>query len=235
MFRNATPILLDKHQNTKIKAIANFDFAKDINMGPVMLHEFSKVAPIYPIVFIEGSKEGSFKPVSLFGLEPSENLFIKEDIWQATYIPATIRRYPFVLASSPDSKHFTVCVDENCTDLNEEEGQALFTEEGQPTEILEKAKLYLQELQKMETFTDEFVNYLIQQKLLVPLNIKVPINNSLKTINGAYAINEELLNLLPDETFVEMRQKGYISAIYAHLVSIAQVDRLVGLRNEKTA
>ena len=235
MFKNVAPVVLDKHKNTKVKVIDNFDFVKDVNMGSVMVHEFAKVAPTYPIVFLEDQKKDQFRPVALFGLEEGENLFIEESKWKASYIPAIIRRYPFVLASTPESTRFTICIDEASEFVNEEEGQALFNEDGTPSESLEKVKTYLQELQQMEMFTNEFSKFLAEKNLFTPMNMNLRVGKAVKSVTGAYIINEERLNNLSDEAYLEMKEKRYLPMIYAHLGSIGQIERLVGFKDEDLA
>jgi hypothetical protein len=112
MFRNPVPVTLEKHRKVKIKTIENFDFVKDTNMASIMVHEFSRAASIYPIVFVEDRQNDRFSPVVLLGLEATENLFVQGDKWQASYIPAIIRRYPFALARTGTEDRFVVCIDD---------------------------------------------------------------------------------------------------------------------------
>ncbi|MBW7877651.1 MAG: SapC family protein, partial [Candidatus Cloacimonetes bacterium] len=53
-----------------------------------------------------------------------------------------------------------------------------------------------------------------------------------KNIAGAYVINEERLNSLSDEKFLEMRKKQYIPVIYSHLSSLSQIERLLTLKDK---
>jgi hypothetical protein len=56
--------------------------------------------------------------------------------WRSnTYVPAFIRRYPFVLAQS-DNDEFKVCFDEAYAGWNEEEGRELFAESGENSPYL---------------------------------------------------------------------------------------------------
>lgn len=233
MFKSVVPITLEKHGKKKIKTIENFEFAKAINMASIMVHEFSRAASIYPIVFVEDQRKDQFKPVVLLGLEEGENLFIQDDKWQASYIPAIIRRYPFALAKTNEDGRFTVCIDEQSNLINEKEGQALFDDKGEPSELMNRVKRYLSELQQMDQFTEDLCKYLSEKNMFTPLNMKVRIKNELKNITGAYIVNEERLNALSDETFLEMRAKKYISVAYSHLSSLSQIERLLGFKDKK--
>lgn len=231
MFEKVVPVTHREHQNVKIKKIDTFDFVKNTHVCSVMVHEFSKAAPTYPIIFLEDPNQDAFKPVALLGLEAGENLFIQDNKWRAAYIPAIIRRYPFVLAGSPDSDRYTVCIDESSQFVNEAEGQPLFNEDGTPSEAMEKVKRYLQELQQMELFTNEFVRYLSEKNLFTPMNMNLRVGKEVKSVTGAYVVNEERINNLSDETFLEMRKKRYLPVIYAHLSSLGQMERLVGFKD----
>lgn len=234
MFKKIVPVLLKEHKKTKIQRITNFKFVEDVNMASVMVHEFPKVAPTYPIIFLEDPEKDLFKPVALFGLEKGENLFIQDDKWQAAYIPAIIRRYPFVLAVNEDSTKFTVCIDADSEFVNEKEGEPLF-EDDKPSKAMEQVKRYLQELQQMELFTNEFVRYLGEKNLFTPMNMNVRLGKQVKSVTGAYIINEERLGNLSDSAFLELRDKKYLPMIYAHLGSLGQMERLVSFKDTSLA
>lgn len=232
MFKDIKPVSFEVHKNTKIKAINNFDFVSKTHIASVMVHEFSKVAPSYPIIFLADPTKDSFKPVALLGLQEGENLFINGGKWRTNYIPAIVRRYPFVLAGSEDSDRYTICLDVGSEFVSETEGEPLFDENGKPTEPLEKVKQYLQELQQMEMFTNEFVRYLSEKNMFTPLNMRLRVGSEMKAINGAYIINEERLNSLSNEAFLELKEKRYLPVIYAHLTSLGQMERLVSIKDE---
>jgi hypothetical protein len=235
VFKKIAPLSFENHKSKKVKSIDSFDFIAKTHMATVMVHEFPKVAPTYPIVFLQDPKNDSFRPVALLGLEEGENLFIQDGKWMASYIPAIIRRYPFVLAKGQEEGRFTICIDEECEFVNDQEGQDLFTEEGKPSEALERVKKYLQELQQMELFTEAFVAYLSEKNLFTPLNMNLKVGAGVKNVTGAYMINEERLNSLSGETFEEMRKKNYLAVIYAHLTSLGQMERLVSFKNNTVA
>jgi hypothetical protein len=232
MFKTVVPITIKDHKNLSVKAINGFSFAKDVNLASIMAHEFSRASSIYPIVFIEDGD--NFKPVVLFGLEQGENLFVGEDSkWKSSYIPAIIRRFPFALAKVGDGSQYTVCIDKDSEYVNEkDEGERLFNEDGTPSESIERVKKYLSELQQMDMFTNQFTKYCQEKNLFTPLNMKVKVQSEMKNISGAYVINEERINSLSDDTFLEMHKKRYLSIIYSHLSSLAQIERLLSFKDE---
>lgn len=232
MFKSIKPITKEAHLNIKIKPIDNFDFVAKTHIASIMVHEFSRASSIYPIVFLEDKEQDQFRPVVLVGIEEGENLFVQDDKWKASYVPAIVRRYPFALAETVEKGRYTVCIDEESVFVNEKEGQALFGDDGEAGEVLDRVKQYLTELQQMEQFTNEFCDFMKANNMFTPLNMKIRVGNEVKNINGAYVINEERFNSLSDEKFLELREKKYISVTYAHLSSLAQIERLIGFKDK---
>ena len=231
MFKNIVPVTKDNHGDMKLKELSDFNFAKELNVASIMVHEFSKAASIYPIVFIEDKEKDQFRAVTLLGLEVGENLFVKDGKWSASYVPAIIRRYPFALARTDDSEKFTICIDQECELINKKEGEAIFDKDGESSKLIEKVKHYLGELQQMEQFTDKFSKFLKENNMFTPLNMKVRFKDEIKSINGAYVVNEDRLSTLSDEKYLEFRKNQYIPAIYAHLGSLSQIERLLAFKD----
>lgn len=233
MFEQMVPVNKVRHAGKKVKSSNDFRFASKFHVAYVTVHEFARAAAIYPLVFLEANDD--FRPVALMGLDAGENLFVdSEGHWSGSYIPAIIRRYPFALTKAAEADHYIVCVDEASDLLSDTEGAAMFDEQGDPTQVIENVKRYLSELQQMDTMTTEFCKFLIQNNLLTPLNMRVNTASQVRNITGCYVINEERLNNFTDPKFIEIRQKGYMPAIYAHLISLSQIERLASLKKPST-
>lgn len=232
MFEQVVPVNKDRHAEKKIRTSNNFNFASGFHVAYVTVHEFARAAAIYPIVFLEDKANDEFRPVVLMGLDAGENLFVDSDgKWMAPYIPAIIRRYPFALTKAAQSDRYIVCVDEASALLSDTEGAAMFDEDRNPTQVIENVKRYLGELQQMDQMTHEFGKFLVQNNLLTPLNMRVNSDNQVRNITGCYVVNEERMNNFSDAKFTEIRGKGYLPAIYAHLISLSQIERLVALKD----
>ena len=236
MYKSLVPVNKARHEGKKIKQVQGFGFAADFHIASIMVHEFARASSLYPVVFLEDKEQDSFRPVVLMGMDAGENLFVGADgKWQASYVPAIIRRYPFALASTGEEGKYTVCIDEGSELISETEGVPLFNELGEPAEALENVKRYLGELQQMDAFTNEFCKYMVAHNMLTPLNMRVQQADQVKNINGCYVINEERLNGLSVDGFMELRDKRYLPAVYAHLLSLAQIERLMTLKEERLA
>jgi hypothetical protein len=235
MFEQVVPLNRERHAKKKIREINGFKFASQFHIAYVTMHEFARASAVYPIVFLEDKAQDAFRPVALLGLDAGENLFVDaEGKWEASYVPAIIRRYPFALASTGEEGQFTICIDEASDLVSDTEGTPLFDDKGEPTAVIENVKRYLGELQQMDALTSEFTKFLAQHNMLTPLNMRVRENDRVKNIAGCYVINEERLNNLSDERFLELRTKRYLPAIYAQLISLAQIERLMSFKDKRT-
>jgi hypothetical protein len=235
MFEQVVPVNKDRHAGKKIRLSADFHFASRFHVAYLTAHEFARAAGIYPIVFLEDKENDEFRPVALMGLDAGENLFVHQSSgqWDGAYIPAIIRRYPFALSKAAEVDRFVVCVDEASDLLSDSEGSPMFDDAGNPTQVIDNVKRYLGELQQMDQMTKEFGRFLVQNNLLTPLNMRVNADKQVRNITGCYVINEERLNNFTDAKFAEIRQKGYLPAVYAHLISLSQIERLVSMKKRR--
>ena len=240
MFEKVVPVNRERHARSKIREITSFGFASNFHIAYLTMHEFARAAAVYPIVFVEDKDKDAFRPVTLLGLDAGENLFVGEaGKWEASYIPAIIRRYPFALANSGTEGQFTICIDEGSDlvslDDKNGEGSALFDDKGEPTQVIENVKRYLSELQQMDQITLEFAKTMAELNMFTPLQMRVRNGDREKNIAGCWVVNEERLNNLSSDKFLELRAKRYLPAIYAQLMSLAQIERLMQLKEKRPA
>jgi hypothetical protein len=233
MYQNIVPLSKDKHMTKKVKAVNSYSFARSIYMTFIGVHEFHRASSIYPIVFIENTETAMFQPIALLGLQPEKNLFVdKNGQWNASYIPAIIRQYPFAMVTGKEETRFTICLDEQSEFISEDEGEPLFNEDGEAGDVIENIKQYLSQLKQMEILTKEFCQILKERNMFAPLNMSISNAGELKRITGGYMINEQRLNNIPDSEFLFLRKKNALPFIYNHLSSLTQIERLMKLNTD---
>lgn len=233
MYKKVVPLDIRTHKGKRIRQVDSFKFAENLHMVPIIANEFKAAASIYPIVFIE--EEGNMTPFVLLGLTQGKNLFVNADgSWEASFIPSTIRRYPFVLGRHESQGGYILCVDEESGFLSDDEGEPLVDEDGNPGKVAEEARKYLAELFKMKDMTKRFCQDLHERGLITPLNFHFKdASGNMRQIDGCCTINEEKLNALSDEDFLEFRRRGGLPLVYCQLLSIAQIDRLVKMNTQR--
>lgn len=230
MFRDLVALNSKRHAALRVRPQTGFEFAKGVHMSALMQAEMVRAAALYPIVFVEDPAIDSFRPMALLGLREGENVYVDIDgSWLASYVPAVIRAYPFALARAAgegESERFAVCIDAASDLVSLTEGARLFDAQGAPTEALEQARQWLQQIREMQLRTDVFCRALAARNLFTPFAVRARRGDETLEVNGCYVINEERLDGLPDAKLSELRSAGWLSSIYAHLVSLQQFERL---------
>ena len=118
IYESVIPLSARRHGNAGVERGSSFGFASKTNSVPLMAVEFPLAASEYPIVFA-GTKD-SFVPAAILGVRDAQNLYLSQDAkWEAKYIPAFVRRYPFVFSKSDDNKRLVLCVDESYAGFNQ--------------------------------------------------------------------------------------------------------------------
>jgi len=162
-----------RHRDCAVEIGGNYGFSRKTNSVPLMAVEFPFAASEYAIVFA-GTKE-QFMPAVILGVRESENLYLSQDSkWDAKYIPAFVRRYPFVFSDSPDKQRLLLCIDEAFSGFNREgRGQKLFGADGKPTPYVEEILKFLQEFQAGYARTQAFCEKVRELDLLEPMQAQV--------------------------------------------------------------
>jgi len=226
---------LDKsaHQKVKVGQDLTFSHVKSSHVLPLVLHEIVPASQSFPILFVKDQNTGQFKTVALAGLRPGENLFAGKESWGGDYIPMQVRTYPFVLIKNPENEDEAVlCIDEDSDMVGESSGEALFGEDGEQTEFLKGRSQAVVDVAQRFHVTEQFIDYLVSKNLLTQKKLTVQVSEDEEPydLTGFYVIDEEKLNQLPDEDFLEMRKKGVLPAIYAALMSSMRVQNLVRIK-----
>ncbi|PPR25852.1 MAG: hypothetical protein CFH40_00236 [Alphaproteobacteria bacterium MarineAlpha10_Bin3] len=149
-----------------------FDFARPANSVPLNALEFVTAARHYPILF-NGDEQGM--PLALVGLRARENLFVEADgQWaKGCYIPAFVRRYPFVLVNQADK--IALCID-SASAMIERAGERCLFEDDRPSGVLRGVARFCAAYAQEQNRTQELVRALRAADILVEraVNIDLP-------------------------------------------------------------
>jgi len=225
------PVAIDRaaHRDLRVKLQAKgFSYATATNSIPLAAVEFANACHEYPIVFVTDDKDGGV-PVALTGLRANENLFVNdESAWDAAYIPAFVRRYPFVLQGNEDSEEFGVLIDAQADGYGAEDGERLFAEDGSESPML---KEMLELLNQYRAYTQQsglLMKQLRKLDLLIPRMINVTTRNGgTLTMDGFSVVDEQRLNELGDADLLALARSGHLASIYAHLISLSNIQKLL--------
>jgi hypothetical protein len=217
-YRN--PVPLDRVRHAKLGFVRPKDhgFARGVNSVPIAAIEFQSAARNYPIVFTNTDPAGA---VAVLGFEAGQNLFLESsDRWaDDCYVPAYVRRYPFVFTRTPAGE-FVLCMEE-APGLLAEGGEAIFGADGKPSKMIEEVLRFAGDFQLQIDVVQHFVRACIAAGVLVEnrASIQMPDKRAV-TLQGFRTIDTKRFEALPEATVAEWWRKGWLMLAYQHLMSL---------------
>jgi hypothetical protein len=227
-YESAVPLSSQRHSGLSVKVGADFGFARKVNAVPLTAVEVPRAALDYVVVF--AGQGDAVMPVAILGVEPERNLFLKEDgSWDGNYVPAFVRRYPFVFAGSADGQTFTLCLDESFSGCNREDrGERLFDADGERTQYLDTVLNFVKDYQLQHQRTSALCKQLVDLGLLEPMHAQFTLpGGPRRGLTGFMAVNRAKLKALPRETLAELAVGDELELIYLHLQSLQNFNRLL--------
>jgi hypothetical protein len=228
------PLSPELHKNLGVKRTEGpFGFAKAGHAIPLTVGEFPLAAVSGPIIFVGDEK----LPLAVMGLNAGENMFVRPDglFEPGVYVPAYVRRYPFVFAQDNEQQQLVLCVDRSAEFIVEGGELPFFNEDGSPSDYTKGCIDFCNSFEMERQRTMSFVQLLKDNDLFeTKTAVFTPTNpdgsqGAQQTIAEYFGISEEKLNALPSEKLVELRNNGALAQIYAHLVSLVGWDRLIAV------
>jgi hypothetical protein len=227
LFYNAIePLNLDQHRNMKVRGITSMPEVGRTHAVPLTVDEFTLVQRHYPIVFSVGDTP---VPIALMGLNEGVNVFL-DDNGRATdanlYIPAYLRRYPFILAKlRPDSDELSLCYDPTTGAVGDfADGQPLFDGD-QPSEATKAILEFCEQFEAAGLRTNVFVEDLVKSDLLMDGEVAIQPEGFDQPFvyRGFRMIDEDKVRNLRGDELRKMNQSGMLPLMYAHLFSLSQM------------
>ena len=208
-----------------MRPATNFAYAAGTNSVPLLASEFFEAAREYPIVFARG--EAGPVPAALLGLRAAENLYVDQaGKWDARYVPAFVRRYPFVPGKGAQGE-LLVCIDEASPCFGTKAGEPLFVE-GKPSAQLDHAMKFLTEFHQAAAATELLGRRLQELGLLRQADSLAQLNDGTQfRLNGLSVVDETKLRALDRDAVQELFTSGTLAVVYAHLMSLGNLGTLV--------
>jgi len=196
---------------------------------PLGIGEFYEACKDYPILFTK-NPEGDWLAIALLGYN-DKNVYLDEKrcFKRGKYLPAFLRRYPFILVQNEDKKGFSLGIEEEALEVLNESNQqrALFKEDQTPSDLTKNTLDFLVRFQGELQACSALIKELETWELLVEKSATVLDEKAQKhTINGFFTVNEEKLNHLSEKKKLDIYKKGTTPFITAHLISLSNIRRL---------
>jgi hypothetical protein len=230
LYRQPRPLQVARHGGTCFVPPPGYGFAARVNSVPLNAVEFALASRHYPIVFAGAPPH---LPLAVLGLQPDRNAMLDNaGKWAAgAYVPAYVRRYPFIFLEDQAADRLTLCIDEGANMLSNSAGEPLFVD-GEPSAFVKRATEFCATFHRQHVATRGFAEALLAHDLLVEktATAKLPGGQEVQ-LAGFRQVDEARFSALPDDTFLDWRAKGWLPLVYFHLVSVHNW----GLLAERTA
>ena len=233
-YEQATPVLRERHGDWSVELGRDYAFARGTNSVPLTRVEFARASREYPIVFA-GPDTQPF-PLAILGLADRQNLFVTGDgAWKADYLPAFVRRYPFVFTTTDNSQTFTLCIDEAFSGCNQDgRGERLFDDDGKTTRYLDNVLAFLREYQAEHQRTQSFAKRMAALDLLEPVQANVALESGQKlALTDFKVVNRTRLKQIGETALREMFASDDLELVYLHLLSLQNFSGLIGRLPER--
>lgn len=227
IYETAVPVSGARHRQCCVEVGSDYAFARNVNSVPLMAVEFPQAAPEYAIVF--AGPPDAMMPAVILGVRGNENLHLSpEGAWRARYIPAFVRRYPFVFSAADEGKTFLLCIDEAFPGFNREgRGQRLFGDDGKPTPYVDNVLKFLQEYQAQFQRSRAFCTKLRELELLEPMQAQIAMGTGERmSLGGFWAVSRDRLKALPGDKLAELAKTDELELVYLHLQSMRNFSGL---------
>jgi hypothetical protein len=226
------------HKDTRVITERSAQLGDAVMFAMTFPFEFRSVQAFYPILF-HRDQRGETYPVALFGFETGENLFLDETGWSARYVPAMIRRQPFLIgfgAAAPGDTEprRMLSLDMSHPRVNTERGERLFQPLGGRTPFLEEMAGLLETIYQGGDLNKRFVAALQELGLIEHVTFDIALaNGSRNQLLGFFAIDEDKVRGLTDAQLGDLSRNGFLMPLFMMLASTANIRTLVDMKNAR--
>lgn len=231
LYNDLVPLNRNQHGNYKIGKVEGLEGVSTLHAVPVTVDEFSLAQRYFPIVFSAGDNS---IPIALMGLHEGTNTFFDKDgklIDRGVYVPAYLRRYPFVLARlRSDSDELSLCFDPTANAIGEDvDGEPLFDGD-EPSEATKAILQFCEQFEQAGQRTSAFMNELKEAGLLMDGEVAIQPEGSQQPFiyRGFQMVDEEKFRNLRGDELRKLNQNGILPLVMAHLFSLAMVREVFG-------
>ena len=224
-YKDLVPLNSNEHGDWKSKPMDSADFMVGQHAIPLTVEEFVPASRHYPIIFSDSETP---VPLALMGMNEGVNTFMDDEgkFTSAVYVPAYVRRYPFLLAKlQPESEELSLCFDPTSGalgDFKDDEAAAALFDDAKPSEQTQAILKFCENFEEAGARTQNFMDELAKSGLLMDGEVSIQQENTENPFvyRGFKMIDETKLRELRGDELRKMNQSGMLPLIHAHLFSL---------------
>jgi hypothetical protein len=230
-YKKPEPLNLEQHRKLGLNPTSTpFIFAKTAHALPLIVGEFGPASLNYPVIFA-GS---DYQPLAVMSIRMNENLFINDQgsFPDNVYIPAFVRRYPFVFAHDTGQDQMILCIDRGA-DIVAENAEVPLFNNGELSDFTKQCMEFCSNFEQERRRTEEFVKMLreldvfeLREVNFTPSRADGSPGETVK-ISEHFSPSEEKMKALPDATQLDLVKSGAMQQIHLHWNSLLNWERLI--------
>ena len=234
-YNELQPLSSGAHADWRARRIEAAPFLAQAHAVPVTIDEFALAQRHFPIVFAAGPNP---VPLALMGLNEGVNLFVDGEgkLTSDVYVPAYVRRYPFMLAKlRENTDELSLCFDPTADAIGPfEDGEPLF-EGTEPSETTKQILGFCEQFETAGQRTAAFVKELVDNKLLIDGEVSIQPEGAAQPFvyRGFQMVSEDKLRELRGDVARKMIQSGLLPLVYAHLFSLSLIRDIFGMQMQR--
>lgn len=219
IYASAVPVSAARHSDCAVETHGLYAFSRGVNSVPLTAVEFREAAAEYPIVFAQTGS--GLVPVVVLGARNHENVYLRDDdTWDARYVPAFLRRYPFIFGTPDDGKTLTLCIDEAFPGVNRAgRGHPLF-DGAEPAAYTRQVLKFLQEYRVHFDRTEAFCRRLQGLGVLESMLAQFQLGDEKTSMGGFLVVDRKKFKALPGATLADLMQSDELELLFLHLHSL---------------
>jgi hypothetical protein len=229
-YNDLAPLSSTLHSKFKVRSVDRAPYLAKVNAIPLTIDEFISAQRHYPIVFSAGENP---VPLALMGLNDGVNVFIDDEgrPINPVYIPAYVRRYPYLLARlDQNAEELSLCYDPTSDMIGENvDGDALFDGD-KPSETLNGILKFCEDFEIAAQRTSAFIKELQDMDLLIDGEVTIQPDGAPQPFvyRGFRMVDEEKFRDLNGDVLRKFNQNGILPLVNAHLFSLPQIRDVFG-------
>lgn len=228
------------HADIKISVSGAENSSDNVNRCQIYASEITELQKEFPILIYRGEGTEQLQLHAILGLQKNENLFLKDTGWTTRFVPALLARGPFSIGYSKNENGVPsdpkICLDMDDARVNSTVGEAVFMPMGGESQYLQYVKKALQTIESGAQYNHTLFTLINEMELLEPVSIQIKLSNVEQVnLNNYYTINQQKLSSLQGDQLRRLSQYGILGSLFFILSSMGNFQRLIELKNAKSA
>lgn len=222
-YNDLMPLNSNDHAEWRMKSSDTAKWLVGQHAIPLTVDEMVQAQRDFPIVFSAGDNP---VPLALMGMNEGVNVFVNEDgrVEEPVYIPAYIRRYPFMLAKlRNESEELSLCFDPTADTVGIfDDGERLFND-AKPSEATQRVLQFCEQFEQAGQRTRVFMEELKKHDLLMDGEVSITQQDAGDkpfVYRGFQMVNQEKLRELRGDQLRSWNQNGMLPLIFAQIFSL---------------